>query len=94
MYIEINEDFSTKYQTYIIAFCPDTDQFYISNERYFWLEFEKEFSSSKEAMEYIKNNREYFINKRNEFAEVCGGLIKNMKTIFIDDGSGLLCMLN
>ena len=94
MYIEINENFSTKYQTYVIAFCPDTDCFYISNERYFWQEFEKEFSSNKEAMEYIKFNREYFINKRNEFAEVCGGLIKNIQTIFINDGSGLLCMLN
>lgn len=94
MYIEINEDFSTKYQTYIISFCPDTDKFYISNERHSWWEFEKEFSSSKEAMEYIKSNREYFINKRNEFAEVCGWLIKNRRTIFVDDGSGLLCMMN
>ena len=94
MYIEINEDFSTKYQTYIIAFCPDTDNFYISNERHFWLEFEKEFSSSKEAMEYTKSNREYFINKRNEFAEVWGGLIKNRQTIFVYDGPGLLCKIN
>ena len=45
-------------------------------------------------MEYIKSNREYFINKRNEFAEVCGELIKNRRTIFVDDGSGLLCMMN
>ena len=94
MYIEINEDFSTKYKTYIIAFCPDADQFYISNERHFWWEFGKEFSSSKEAMEYIKSNREYFINKRNEFAEVCGGLIKNRRTIFVDDGLGLLCKID
>ena len=92
MYIEIDEDFSTKYQTYIIAFCPATGRFYISNERHFWWEFEKEFSSSKEAMEYIKSNIDYFINKRNEFAEVCGGLLKNVLTIFVDDGSRLLCI--
>lgn len=58
------------------------------------MEFGKEFSSSKEAMEYIKSNREYFINKRNEFAEVCGGLIKNRQTIFVDDGLGLLCKID
>lgn len=79
---------------YIIGYTLDIDHFFITNERHFWWKFEKEFSSSKEAMEYIKDNREYFINKRNEFAEVCGELIKNRRTIFVDDGSGLLCMMN
>lgn len=51
--IEVTEDFNTKYKTYIIAFSPDTDEFFVTNERYFYWKYEMEFKSEKEAIGYF-----------------------------------------
>ena len=39
-HIEVNEPFNTKYPYWIIAFCPDTNSFFVTNERHFFLEGE------------------------------------------------------
>lgn len=61
-YIEIEEPFDTKYPTWIIAFCPDTDSFFVTNYRYFFWEFDKEFDSEKEGIDYFITHVEYFMN--------------------------------
>lgn len=32
-------DFDTKFQTCILAFCPDTDSWFVTNERFFYYEY-------------------------------------------------------
>lgn len=59
-----SESFSDKYKTYIIAYCPDGDFFFISNERHFYWEYHKEFNTENEAIDFFMNNREFFFDCR------------------------------
>lgn len=58
MYIELPDgmDFSTEFDTYIIAFCPDYDYWFITKKRFFYYEDKLEFKTYEEAYEYFKNN--------------------------------------
>ena len=55
-YIEVEEPFDTKYPTWIIAFCPDTDSFFVTNERHFAWESEEEFDSEQDGIDYFENH--------------------------------------
>lgn len=34
-HIEIEEPFDTKYPTWVVAYCPDDNSFFVTNERHF-----------------------------------------------------------
>lgn len=57
--------FSKKFLTWIIAYCFDTESFFVTNQRYFSWEYEKEFQSEQEGIEYFQNNADIFV----EFAK-------------------------
>lgn len=76
-YIEIKEKFSTEYPTWIIGYCIDTDSFFCTNQRCFFWEYDKEFESEQEAIQYFKNHVYEFVVVRNEIAETCGGIRKD-----------------
>ena len=63
---EMPQDAMKPHDTYIIAFCPDTDEFFTTNQRCFFWELDKEFNSEKEAIEYFEDNLEFFLNVDNE----------------------------
>lgn len=63
MYIKLPEgmDFSTEFDTYIIAFCPDTDSWFVTNKRFFYYEYpEIEFKTEQEGINYLKRNPKTF----------------------------------
>ena len=64
-YIEIEESFNTKYPTWIIAFCPDTNSFFITNERHFFWESEEEFDSEEAGINYFENHIQRFLTVAN-----------------------------
>ena len=66
MYAEVSEDFNTKYDTWIIAFCPDTDTFFATNERHFFWESPNEFATEDEAIRNFALNTLYYIFVRNK----------------------------
>ena len=55
-YLEIDEPFNTKYPTWIVAFCPDTNSFFVTNERHFFWESEEEFDSEEAGINYFENH--------------------------------------
>lgn len=61
-YVEVPEeyDFSTKFPTWIIAFCPDLDSWFVTNERFFYYEYNKEFETEEEGIEFFKENAKLF----------------------------------
>lgn len=61
-YEEVPEgyDFNTIFPTYIIAFCPDTDSWFVTNKRFFWYEYQKEFETEEEGIDFFKNNTKIF----------------------------------
>ena len=56
-------DFNTKVSTWIIAFCPDTDSWFVTNQRFFYYEYEKEFATEDEGIAFFKNNPNIFYNE-------------------------------
>lgn len=61
-HIEIEE---LKYPTWIIAFCPDTNSFFVTNERYFFWESEEEFDSEEAGINYFENHIQRFLTVAN-----------------------------
>lgn len=59
-YIEINEPFYTEYPTFVIGFCPDTDSFFVTNQRHWYWQSEDEFESEESAIEFFENHIDYF----------------------------------
>lgn len=53
-------DFSTEFETFILAFCPDTDSWFATNKRFFYYEYPKDFPDEKSAIEFFKNNPAVF----------------------------------
>lgn len=70
-----NENFSQVYPTWIIAYCPDTDSFFATNQRFFYWEDnpfgwedDNEFESENEAINYFKQHLEDFREVRNRIS--------------------------
>ena len=54
-------DLSTKFPTYILAFSPDSDSWFATNNRFFFYEYPAEFNTEQEAIDYFKSNvNEFF----------------------------------
>jgi hypothetical protein len=53
-------DFSTEFETFILAFCPDTDSWFATNKRFFYYEYPKDFPDEESAIEFFKNNPKVF----------------------------------
>ena len=49
-------DFSTEFDTYIIAYCPDQCEWFVTNHRFFYYEYDMEFVTEDEAVEYFRNH--------------------------------------
>lgn len=64
-YLELPKgcNFDTKFSAYIIAFCPDTDSWFVTNERFFYYEYEKEFETEESGIEYFKKNPKIFYDE-------------------------------
>lgn len=76
--------FSTTYPEWIIAFCPDTDSFFCTNQRFFFWESEESFSNEADAIQYFQENREKFVGIHNDIAKECGGISKNNR-VFLEN---------
>ena len=53
-------DFSTEFETFILAFCPDTDSWFATNKRFFYYEYPKDFPDEESAIEFFKNHPDVF----------------------------------
>ena len=59
-----------KFDTWIIAFCPDTLEWFATNERFFFYEYSKEFNSEQEAINYFIDNVREFYKIEEQFMEI------------------------
>lgn len=73
-YEGVLEPFDTKYSTWIIAFCPDINSFFATNERHFFWESEENFESEQLAIEYFEHHINDFVKTRNEISKDIGGI--------------------
>lgn len=54
-------DFNSEFDTYILAYCPDTCSWFATNRRFFYYEYPREFESEAEAIEYFKARPHEFL---------------------------------
>lgn len=66
MYKEMPKDAMQPHDTWIIAFCPDTDSFFATNQRAFFWETEEEFETEEDAIHYFDKQRHYFTEIENK----------------------------
>lgn len=83
--------FSTEFDTWIAAFCPDTDSWFITNKRFFYYEYEKEFVSEEEGIKYFEAHISEFLKLNEELAEYRpsfnknGVFLENTKNFYKED---------
>lgn len=61
-------EFSTEFPTYILGFCPDTNSWFATNQRFFFYEYSMDFPNEETAIEYFKRNPEVFYNLEKEMS--------------------------
>ena len=60
MYKEYPYEFSQTFDTYVIAYCPDTGEFFATNERGFFWEYDVTFATEIDAINYFTENIGWF----------------------------------
>lgn len=57
-YVEVPKEYNynTEFPTWIIAYCPDSDSWFVTNNRFFYYEYDREFKTEKDGIEYFRNN--------------------------------------
>ena len=75
MYKKLKDDesFSDTYTTWIIAYCPDADSFFVTNQRHFYWEYNDEFQCENDAINYFRNHLKEFWNVRKDILSHTGG---------------------
>lgn len=53
-------DLNTEFPTWIIAFCPDTDSWFVTNKRFFYYEYEQEFATEEKGIQFFVDNTKSF----------------------------------
>lgn len=79
-------DFTSEFPTFIIAFCPDADIWFATNQRFHFYEYDKEFQSYEEAREYFFNNLKEFWELRAEMGEAIPFYDMSIETMYFSDG--------
>ena len=76
MYVKLeeNQDFSDVFDTWILGYCPDTNDWFATNQRYFYYEYDKEFESEEMAIKYFQDNTSEFIDIRQNIIKTTGGM--------------------
>ena len=89
MYKEMDKDAFEHHDTWIIGFCPDTDSFFVTDQRcFYWdTEGELEFNSEDEGIEYFENHLVYFLKVNNT---LMSGMFTDMnnKVLYLDNNNG------
>lgn len=73
-----SEEFNKEYDTYIIAYCLDTDEFFVTNQRYWWWQYQKEFLNEQDGINYFENHLDEFFQIANELRK-CSGFYSSLK---------------
>lgn len=68
-----NENFNDIFPTWVIAYCPDNDSFFATNERYFYWESKEEFQNESDAINHFRSHLKEFWDVRKNILSSTGG---------------------
>ena len=90
-YINISEkyDFSTKFATWIIAYCPDTNSWFCTNQRFFYYEYPDEFHCENDAINFFENHTDEFIKLNCEIygRKVISSFLENTRKEYFKENT-------
>lgn len=89
-------DYNTKFDTYILAFCPDTESWFATNERFFFYEYQQEFTTEEDAIDFFKRNPQIFLEleEKQLMKNQRPSFLKNKVWIDIADGKHIEIEIN
>ena len=58
-------------QKWIIAYCPDTDEFFATDQREFFWEYDRKFSSESAAVSFFESHISDFLDVKNNILKDC-----------------------
>ena len=61
-----SDSFNKHYDTWIIAYCPDTDEFFATDQRFFFWETEETYKTKEDAINCFESHISYFLNIKNK----------------------------
>ena len=62
----IADAFSKEYDDWIIAYCLDSDEFFVTRQRGFFWESDSIYKTKRDAIHSFENNLSYYVSVRNE----------------------------
>lgn len=81
-------DFSTEFDTYIIAFCPDTDEWFVTNKRFFYYEFPMEFRTEEDGISYFRKHASEFYQLEIDMDVCCPSVCEGV--VFLSNTNELI----
>ena len=96
IYRDMPDDATQPHDTWIIAFCPDTDSFFATNQRCFFWDTEDvgidPFSSEEAAISFFENHLKYFGSIERGIMEemIMGGWI--VDAIYLENTGKKYCL--
>lgn len=79
-----NENFNDTYSSWIIAYCLDTNSFFVTNQRHFFWEYDTEFLRERDAIDYFRSHIDEFARIRKDILANSGGW-KSNSDIFLEN---------
>ena len=70
---QFKDTFKTVSYTHLIAYCLDTNSFFITNQRHFFWEYDTEFLRERDAIDYFRNHIDEFARIRKDILSNSGG---------------------
>lgn len=81
-------DFSTEFDIYVIAYCIDSNTWFVTNQRFWYFQFDNEFQTEKEGIEFFESNLSMIFKKQKELC------FWKDKDIYLENTSKLYSVLN
>lgn len=85
MYRKRVENFSKKYDTWIIGYCPDIDAFFAVPLRGFYWESYIEFQTEEAAVNFFESNIVYFNTVKNHIQKDMNPLHEQEDAVWLDN---------
>jgi hypothetical protein len=68
-YVKVYGDFNKEFNTYVIAYCVDTNSWFITKQRYWYFQFDNEFNTYNEALEFFGSNQDMILDQQHKMEQ-------------------------
>ncbi len=85
MHQAYEKEFNEECDSYVIAYCPDTDEFFITKQRGFFWEDDTSYPTKLEAIRAFEENVQKYVSVKNDFFMHCMKSYKPDNKVWLDE---------